>query len=45
MRRLQVYIVIGIDLEGRKDLLGFYVKFGRESKSKGVKEAPYGGIG
>jgi transposase-like protein len=33
VRKAQVYIVIGIDLEGRKDLLAISVCFGTEKKS------------
>lgn len=56
VRKTQVYVVAGIDLGGRKELLGFYVRFGQESKVKGVgglegfggawfKEASFGCIG
>ena len=33
VRKAQVYVVVGIDLGGGKELLGFYVRFGQESKS------------
>lgn len=32
VKKVQVYIVLGIDLGGSKDLLGFYIGYGRENK-------------
>jgi len=33
VRKAQVYVVAGIDLDGKKELLGFYLRFGKESKA------------
>jgi len=52
VRKAQVYVVVGIDLGGGKELLGFYVRFGQESKSmwlevlrdlidRGLKRSPF----
>ncbi len=33
VKKVQVYIVLGIGLGGTKDLLGFYIGYGRENKA------------
>ena len=37
VRKAVVYVILGINMEGKKELLGFYVIFGNESKGDWLK--------
>jgi len=37
VRKAVVYVCIGIDLEGRKTFLGYYVYWGSESRETGLR--------
>jgi transposase-like protein len=37
IRKASVYVVLGIDLQGNKDIFGFYAFFGSENKADWIK--------
>ena len=37
IRKAYVYVVLGIDLQGNKDILGFYTFFSSENKADWIK--------
>jgi transposase-like protein len=37
VRKASVYVVLGIDLQGNKDIFGFYTFFGSENKADWIK--------
>jgi transposase-like protein len=37
IRKASVYVVLGVDLQGNKDIFGFYTFFGSENKADWIK--------